>query len=235
MLDEAVILAGGFGTRLRDVVSDLPKPMAPVCGKPFLHYLLRYLEGQGIRRVVLSVGYMHEKIEAYFGKRYGGIDVDYFIEHEPLGTGGGIRAALTKCTSKQVLVLNGDSFFEIPLLPFFTSHATAAADASLALRHVEDASRYGTVITQESNVTHFREKTGLQQPGDINAGVYILPRQRFLEETPEGKNFSIEREFFEPMIGVWKLHAYAADGYFIDIGIPADYHKANEDFRHFRY
>lgn len=235
MLDEAIILAGGFGTRLRDVISDLPKPMAPVAGKPFLHYLLRNLKAQGITRVVLSTGYLHEKIESYFGDNYEGLTISYVVEREPLGTGGGIRAALEKCTSEFVLVLNGDSYFDFPLLPYFTFFSSSNADAALALRQVEDASRYGMITVENGQVNAFHEKSGHAAPGFINAGVYILPRERYMNETPAAKNFSIERDFFEPKAATWKLAAHAAEGYFIDIGIPADYHKANEDFRHFRY
>src|SRR4051812_4918576 len=115
MIREAIILAGGFGTRLRSVIADLPKPLAPVNGQPFLHYLFRYLQHYKIEKAVLSVGYLSEKVEAHFGKNYLGIDIEYAHEKEPLGTGGGIRLAMEKCSGAHVLVLNGDTFFDVPL------------------------------------------------------------------------------------------------------------------------
>ncbi|TND01829.1 MAG: D-glycero-alpha-D-manno-heptose 1-phosphate guanylyltransferase [Bacteroidetes bacterium] len=240
MLEEAVILAGGFGTRLRDVVNDLPKPMAPVCGKPFLEYLFRYLQHQGVRRVVLSVGYLHEKIENHFGKRFGEIEIDYFVEKEPLGTGGGIRAGLTKCKSEQVLVLNGDTFFDIPLSRLESVQSHECRVATIALHKVQDASRYGTVEIKEGTplIAGFREKDSTKKGESyINAGVYIIERQKFLAMTPENTAFSLETDFFIPSLEKSPV-CYAVfndNPYFIDIGIPSDYQKANEDFRQFRY
>lgn len=240
MLEEAVILAGGFGTRLRDVIADVPKPMAPVCGQPFLEYLFRYLKQQGIRHVVLSVGYLHEKIENHFGDRFDGIRIDYFVEKEPLGTGGGIRAALTRCSSAQVLVLNGDTFFDIPADALLAVHEKEKTVASIALHRVPDASRYGTVEVEQDrpHISAFREKDpSVHGAALINAGVYVFDRVRFLEMTAEGKPFSLETDFFKPVLEKEPVAfaTFAPETYFIDIGIPSDYQKANDDFKQFRY
>jgi len=231
MIKEAIILAGGFGTRLRPVISDLPKPMAPVNGKPFLHYLLSYLRHSGIEKAVLSVGYMAEKIEAHFGKNYSGIAIGYARENEPLGTGGGIRLAMEQCAGAQALVLNGDTFFNVPLGQFSEAHLNHAADATLALRKVHDGSRYGTIETQESRIVSFREKNpGAKGEALINGGVYALRKDVFFELTEANKNFSIEQDFFAQYANKLWLQAFPSDAYFIDIGIPEDYARAQKEF-----
>src|SRR6476620_436176 len=128
MITEAIILAGGLGTRLRSVVSDLPKSMAHVNGKPFLHYLFVHLKKYNVSKVVLSVGYMADKVEEFFGNEYLGIKVEYAFEKEQLGTGGGIRLAMEKCSGAHVLALNGDSFFNVPLDSFFEKHLGGSSD-----------------------------------------------------------------------------------------------------------
>ncbi len=231
MLKEAIILAGGFGTRLKEVVSEVPKPMAPVNGIPFLDYLIRYLKHYGIEKIILSVGHQSEKIISHYGD-----DFTYSIEKEPLGTGGGIRLALEKCKNTNVLVLNGDSFFDIDLHAFYNKHNDAISDCSLALRMVDDAARYGTLQLGELDViTQFKEKTNINKPGLINAGIYLLDRQVFLDETPEKKNFSIEKDFFEKKLQEINLYGFTFKGYFIDIGIPTDYQRAQNDFKEFKY
>ncbi len=236
MIAEAIILAGGFGTRLKSVVFDVPKPMADVNGKPFLDYQLLYLKHFGIKKVILSVGHLHEKISSHYGNNFEGIEIDYAIENAPLGTGGGIRMAMEKCNSKTVLVLNGDSFFDINLNSFYSQHNTFLADCSLALRKVENAGRYGT-IKQGSNctITSFKEKTGEEIPGLINAGIYMLNKEIYLKKTPAVKNFSIEKDFFEKKLNELNIFGFPYNGYFIDIGIPEDLEKAQHDFKEFKY
>jgi D-glycero-alpha-D-manno-heptose 1-phosphate guanylyltransferase len=230
MIREAVILAGGFGTRLRAVVSDLPKPMAPVNGKPFLHYVLAHLEAAGIERVVLSVGYLADKIEAYFGQRYGNLTLVYSLESTPLGTGGGIRLGLTHCTTDTVLVLNGDSFFAVPVANYVAAHAQSGAVASLALRRVEDGARYGTLLLDGNRITAFREKSDeVTGPSLINGGVYLLNREHFLVHTPADQAFSIEYDFFARHASSLNFNGFVTDGYFIDIGIPEDYARAQSE------
>ncbi|MCC6372708.1 MAG: nucleotidyltransferase family protein [Bacteroidia bacterium] len=236
MIDTALILAGGFGTRLQTVVSDLPKPMAPINGEPFLNYQLRYLKHYGIKKVVLSLGYLHQKIENHYQQSFEGISVHYVIEEHPLGTGGGIRLAMEKCNSEFVFALNGDSFFDVNLIDFYNQHKQSEADVSLALREVEDAARYGTIVTNtQHKIISFKEKSGQFAAGTINAGVYILNTQTFLKETNANTNFSIEKDFFEKKLNELKLCGFKADGYFIDIGIPEDYSKAQHDFKEFKY
>lgn len=236
MTTTAVILAGGFGSRLQSMVNKVPKPMAPVNNAPFLHYQLRYLKHFGIRKVVFSVGYLHEIIVQQYKNSFLDIEISYAIEKEPLGTGGGIRLALEKCEADSVLVLNGDSFFDFNLRTFYQLHINGRTTISLALRHVDDASRYGTIKTDERHkVISFLEKGSQKIAGNINAGVYLLDRNFFLENTPKTKNFSIEKDFFETGLNTFQINAYEFDGYFIDIGIPEDYQKAQNDFEGFKY
>ncbi|MFL5753461.1 MAG: nucleotidyltransferase family protein [Bacteroidia bacterium] len=231
-LNEAIILAGGFGTRLKEVINDLPKPMAPVNGKPFLAHLLLYLKKYSIGKVILSTGYLSEKIEEYFGREYEEIQIVYSKEESPMGTGGGIKLAMGKCVSDVVLVMNGDSFFDIDINEFYARHRWNRADFSIALRKVENAARYGTIgLHEEDRILFFQEKNGEEKAGLINGGVYLLKRDLFQKNTPLGEAFSIERDFFETFINRFSFHGYISKGYFIDIGIPEDYSKAQDELK----
>lgn len=236
MLKEAIILAGGFGTRLQSIVNDVPKPMAPVNREPFLNYIFYYLKFYKIEHVVLSTGYLSEKISGFYGNEFFGIKISYTREVEPLGTGGGIRLAMEKCNTDDVLVLNGDSFFDVDLSNYSKQHLNKKADCSLALRKVENAARYGTTeFGLDNNIAGFKEKDDQEQPGLINGGVYILNRKLFLDLTEPLKAFSIEKDFYEKRLNELKIFGYEYDGYFIDIGIPDDYKKAQLDFKNFKY
>jgi len=236
MLHTAIILAGGFGTRLQSVFTDLPKPLAPVNGIPFLDYLLRYLKHFGLKKIILSVGYLSEKIEAHYHSLFNGLEIFYAEEKIPMGTGGGIRLALETCDEKDVLVLNGDSFFDMDLEDFFKNHISSAAAFSLALRQVQHAGRYGTIKkNNDDKIISFEEKNGIDQSGFINAGVYVLNKELFLKNTPAEKNFSIEKDFFEKKLDNFNMKGFEFEGYFIDIGVPEDYHKAQHDFKGFKY
>lgn len=236
MLKEAIILAGGFGTRLQSVVTDVPKPMAPVNQEPFLNYIFNYLKFFKIEHVVLSTGYLSEKISEYYGSEFHGIKISYTKEVDPLGTGGGIRLAMEKCNTADVLVLNGDSFFDVDLYAFNKQHEVMQADCSLAIRKVKNAVRYGTIeLGLNNSIVAFKEKDSLEKPGLINGGVYILNRKLFLEKTQSGKSFSIEKDFYENCVNELKIFGYEYDGFFIDIGIPDDYKKAQVDFKNFKY
>ncbi|MBL7921623.1 MAG: nucleotidyltransferase family protein [Bacteroidia bacterium] len=236
MITTAIILAGGFGTRLQSVVSDLPKPMAPVNDQPFLNYQLNYLKHYGIKKVILSLGYLPEKIKDFYGYNFNGIEIEYVIEKDPLGTGGGIRLALEKCTAEKVFVLNGDSFFDVELNKFYKLHTTNNSEISLALRKVNNAARYGTIEKDKnSRIISFIEKKGVEKEGLINGGVYILDKKIYSTLTPANKNFSIEKDFFEKQLQVIQIKGYEFEGYFIDIGIPEDYAKAQHDFKGFKY
>jgi len=231
----AIILAGGFGTRLQSVVTDVPKPMAPINSIPFLTYQFNYLKHFGINHIVLSVGYLNEKIRAYYQDSFEGITIQYVIEDTPLGTGGGIRKAMELCTDEWVLALNGDSFFDVDLKKFQAEHSANHSQISLTLRKVADAARYGTIELNKNRITSFKEKNNVNAPGLINGGVYILNKKLFLDSTPLNANFSIEKDFFETNIHQLHINGFEFDGYFIDIGIPEDYKQAQHDFKEFKY
>ena len=236
MLKEAIILAGGFGTRLQSVVSDVPKPMAPINSIPFLNYIFDYLKFYKIEHVVLSTGYLSEKISEYYKEEFNGIKISYTKEETPLGTGGGIHLAMLTCNTKNVLVLNGDSFFDVNLNKYCNQHTTFHSDCSLALRKVDNAARYGTIKLGDMNVIKkFKEKDSIEKEGLINGGVYILNRELFLAKTMANNPFSIEKDFYETKINALNIFGFEYDGYFIDIGIPEDYTKAQDDFKRFTY
>ena len=228
-IKEAIILAGGFGTRLQGVVKDLPKPMAPVNGRPFLTYILDYLIDYEYQRVVLSVGYLHEKIVDYFGEKYKTLEIDYAVEEEPLGTGGGILFAMSKCTSDNVLVINGDTMFKVDLDAFEHFHQEKNSLLSIVLREVEDVSRYGSVtISKDNLIALFAEKQVTFGRGYINGGVYLINRKIF-EKYPQPKKFSFEKDLMTKYYTQECFYAMPSDGYFIDIGIPEDYARAQRE------
>lgn len=236
MLKEAIILAGGFGTRLQSVVNDVPKPMAPINNEPFLKYVFDYLKYYNIQHVVLSTGYLAEKISEYYQEEYQGIKISYTKEETPLGTGGGIRLAMTKCTTSDVLVLNGDSFFDVDIHSHYKNHIINKADCTLALRKVDNAARYGTIALGNSNkIDAFKEKDNLEQAGLINGGVYIISSKLYLNKTEANTAFSIEKDFYEKRMKELQIFGFEYEGYFIDIGIPEDYKKAQDDFKNFNY
>ncbi len=229
---EAIILAGGLGTRLRSLIKDLPKCMVPIDGHPFLHYLLEYLKRQGIRRIILSLGYLHETVEKWITRTstLSEFEFVYSIEQEPLGTGGAIKLALTQAIGNQVLILNGDTLFDVDIPALVTAHRQRGATLSMALKPMEHFDRYGTVTTDgEGRVTAFHEKRFCSQ-GMINGGVYILQTTNSLfDGTPS--RFSFETEILEKQVDSGNLYGFPDNGYFIDIGIPSDYAKAEADFK----
>ncbi len=229
MLKEAIILAGGFGTRLKEVVADVPKPMAPINGKPFLEYILEFAIQQKIEKVVLSTGYKHEVIEEYFGNQFKSISIRYAHETEPLGTGGAIQFALQKCHEDQVAVLNGDTFFNIDLSLFLTKHLKEKSEFSIASKKMFHFDRYGIIQTNNNRITAFEEKKVVEE-GCINAGTYMVNRKLFLSLNLPQK-FSMEKDYMEKYFASKHFYAFEFDGYFIDIGIPEDYNKAQKDFK----
>ena len=236
MLNTAIILAGGRGTRLKTIISDLPKPMAPIMNVPFLTYQLNYLKYFGIKKVIFSVGYLSEKIIAHYNQSFENISIEYSIEKNPLGTGGGIRMAMSNLNEDLVLILNGDSFFDLDLKQFYNLHLEQKAEFSLALRYVNNSERYGNIEFNSSNqITSFIEKNQLNQSGYINAGVYILSKKLYLQNTKPDINFSIEKDFFEKQLNQLIIKGFEFKDYFIDIGIPEDYLKAQDDFKEFKY
>jgi D-glycero-alpha-D-manno-heptose 1-phosphate guanylyltransferase len=231
MINEAIVLAGGFGTRLQSVVKDVPKPMAPVNNKPFLEYILNDAANNGINRCVLSVGYKSESIINHFGNSFKGIELEYAEEKTPLGTGGGLFFAMSKTRNNQVLVLNGDTRFDLNVYKAFEFHLNKKASVTICLKPMTDTSRYGTVTLDESKkVIAFKEKNPGVGAGLINAGVYIFNKDSWDAVPGLNGNFSLEKDFFEPVLNTLPVYGYEEDAYFIDIGIPEDYEKAQREF-----
>lgn len=230
---EAIILAGGLGTRLQGVINDLPKSMASVNGHPFLEYLLNYLLGQNVHKIILSVGHKKDLIREYFKDHYKGMKISYAIEEEPLGTGGGIKNAFSQVEDNLAFVVNGDSLFRIDFKAMLRTHNASGADLTLALRFQEDTARYGTVqINNEKRISGFSEKNPDSGSGYINGGVYLINNE-FLERENFPRKFSMEKDCFEKYYGKAKIFAYISRGYFLDIGVPDDYQKAQDDFKEF--
>ncbi len=228
---EAIVLAGGFGTRLQSVVSNVPKPMAEVQKKPFLEHILIYLQQNGIDRVILSVGYKHQIIADYFKHSFAGMAIEYIVEDTPLGTGGAILKAWSSIQQENVFVINGDTFFNVDLNSLLSKHLGFQADLTLSLRHMENFDRYGSVeIDEKFKVSDFKEKQFVTQ-GHINGGIYVLNRELFSAfDLP--RQFSFE-EFMQENIHDLNIYASIFDNYFIDIGIPEDYQKAQSELVHY--
>lgn len=218
---EAIILAGGFGTRLRSLVPDLPKPMAPVAGKPFLEIILARLARKGLRRVILSVGYQAEIIKSHFGSRFAEMDIDYAHEDTPLGTGGALCFAMSRCRAGVVLVLNGDTFLNIDPERAMREWELHHEPLIFGVRSA-DTSRYGRLeVGKGGHITGFLEK-GQRGPGIINAGNYLFPVTLFAgRNLPE--SFSLEHDFLMREISHRPFRLFPAENPFIDIGVPEDY------------
>ncbi len=227
---ECIILAGGLGTRLREAVPGLPKAMAPVAGKPFLSYLINYLRMQGIDQFIFSLGYRSEAIIDFLEKEYPLLQYKCVIEEEPLGTGGAVQLAMKQAVTDQVLVVNGDTFYEVDLEGMFAFHNSVKAGCTMVLKPMKQFDRYGLVELDEAGqVISFREKQYYDE-GLINGGVYLVDRQSFLSHSfPE--KFSFEKDYLEPNAGKDVLYGKLDEGYFIDIGIPGDFQKADRDFQ----
>lgn len=221
---EAIILAGGFGTRLQSVVSDVPKPMAPVAGKPFLEYILEELNKQGFTKAILAVGYKKECIMDYFHSQYKNIKLIYSVENEPLGTGGCIQKAMEYVEEDFVFVLNGDTMFKIDF-----NKMAQLKELSIACKKMVQFDRYGEITIEKGVITSFAEKRYVEE-GYINGGIYYLPKTIFQAFTFP-KRFSIEKDLFEQHVRDLMIKVYLSDDYFIDIGIPTDYAQAQEDFK----
>lgn len=232
MIKEAIILAGGLGTRLRSVVSDVPKCMALIGKKPFLHYLIEFLQKNGIENFIFSVGYLHEVIEKYLQENYPHLPYKISLETEPLGTGGAIKLAAEKTSQKNVLVCNGDTFYKIDVDQLNEFHLDKDASCTLCLKPMYDFDRYGVVeLNNDQSIKTFKEKT-FYSSGLINGGIYVLNIPEFLQENLPEK-FSFEKDYLEKKVqldGVKaELYGMIQDSYFIDIGIPEDYEKAQKE------
>jgi D-glycero-alpha-D-manno-heptose 1-phosphate guanylyltransferase len=221
---EAIILAGGFGTRLQSVVSDVPKPMAPVNGKPFLHYLVAHLAKNGVSRIVLCTGYLHETIERYFGEIYLGVDMAYSLEKEPLGTGGALVEALPLVKNEVFLLLNGDTFFGISPASLSELRLRTNADIAVALVNLPFRDRYGSVQLKDNRIVSFGEK-GVATQGPANGGVYLV-RKSVIQALDLPHKFSFEKDVLEKRCGTLSIAGIVLWAYFVDIGIPEDYLRA---------
>lgn len=230
MIRECIILAGGLGTRLRSAVPDLPKCMAPVAGKPFLAWVIDYYRNQGIDRFILALGYMHETIETFIAEQYPDLDVSFSVEYEPLGTGGAIRLACVHTFDENVLVLNGDTIFTVKLDELSEFHLSNNSDCTLTLKPMKEFDRYGVVsLLPDQHIESFQEKQYYAE-GLINGGVYALNVESFMELPFEDK-FSFEKDYLELYYTKQNVYGLVQDEYFIDIGIPADFERANQEFR----
>jgi len=218
---DVIILAGGLGTRLRSVVSDLPKCMAPVNGRPFLQILIDRLRKQGNGRIILSTGYLSEVIEAWVREQYPDPQISIIREETPLGTGGAIRAALALSQAENVLICNGDTLFDVDVPALFNHHRQMKADCTVALKPMVNFDRYGRVeLGEDGWIMAFREKEPCAE-GLINGGVYVLRRQSLLQiDLPE--KFSFE----EGYLSKHRIAGMVQNAYFIDIGIPEDFERA---------
>ena len=224
---EAVVLAGGFGTRLRAVVPDLPKPMAPVAGRPFLEILLSMLARKGVQRAVLSLGYQADLIVHHFGGRYAGIELVSEIETEPLGTGGALRAALSRCESDAALVVNGDTFLDLELDALAARWLRRRAPLIVG-RAVEDTARFGRLDVSGDALLGFAAR-GAGGPGVINMGHYVLPTALFEGQGALPKSFSFEAGFLALRARELGFEIFVTEGLFIDIGVPEDYARAQRE------
>jgi D-glycero-alpha-D-manno-heptose 1-phosphate guanylyltransferase len=222
---DAVVLAGGLGTRLRPVVSDVPKPMAPVNGRPFLELLLGYWKAQGVRRFILSIGHLAEKIVRHFGAQWQGAEISYAHETRPLGTGGGLLLAAPLVRSEELLVLNGDTFFAVDLEGLARFHREHQADCTISLFHTDDAKRYmGLGIAEDGRV----RELAASGSGVANGGVYVFNAQTLRDLAwQRGQKASLEADLLpEGLRSGWRVFGRRCDAAFIDIGVPEDYRRA---------
>jgi D-glycero-alpha-D-manno-heptose 1-phosphate guanylyltransferase len=228
-VNECIILAGGLGTRLKEAVPGLPKCLAPVAGKPFLSYIIDYLRMQGIERFVFSLGYLFGEVENYLQSSYPTLDHYVVIEDSPLGTGGALLPALQKVKTENVLIVNGDTLFKINLLSLSEIHFKNNAECTLALKPMQDFERYGVVeMDDNGKIISFREKQFYAE-GLINGGCYLLNKTSFVNRKLSEK-FSFEKDYLERFAAEGKFYGDEQKGYFIDIGIPEDFNKSQQDF-----
>ena len=229
---EVIILAGGLGTRLRSVVDKVPKCMAPVAGKPFLWYILKYLTRYNVTHVILSVGYLREVIYKWIDEVRNEFPFafDYAVEKVPLGTGGGIRLALQQSVANEVIILNGDTFFDVNLIHLMEEHRRMDSSLTVALKPMTEFDRSGAVeYSGDGRIIAFHEKVYCKQ-GLINGGVYVIDKLKLsLDNQPE--KFSFESAVMEKQCQYGNLYGVISNGYFRDIGVPEDYKQANDDFK----
>jgi NDP-sugar pyrophosphorylase family protein len=226
----ALVLAGGLGKRLGPATDKCPKVLLGINGRPFLMYLLDKLVRSGIRRAVLCTGHQAHLVSSAIGGSFGNLHIVYSCEPEPLGTAGALRLALRKTRGDDILVLNGDSYFDADLRPFALRHKKAGSRLSMLLAHVRDVGRFGSIRTNaKDEVVQFSEKGPGTAPGWINAGIYLFQRP-VLQSLPAGKNISLERDVLPANVGN-RFHAFRCQGHFIDIGTPESFAEAEPFFQ----
>jgi mannose-1-phosphate guanylyltransferase len=228
---DVLVLAGGLGTRLDGVLTDLPKILAPIDGRPFLDYLLHWLSGHGVTRVVLGLGHRAGAAQEYVTQHHWpGLEVVPIVEPQPLGTAGAVTFALPYLHSDPVMVMNGDTVVEADLVAFLASYRRNAAAASVLCARVADAGRYGSIeIDSADRIARFREKgSAAGSPGWVNAGVYLFGRA-MLQQIATLQRGSLERDVLERM-PAGSIHVHRAEGRFLDIGTPESLAQAPEFF-----
>jgi mannose-1-phosphate guanylyltransferase len=228
---QALVLAGGEGTRLRPLTYTTPKPVLPLAGRPFLSFMLDWARGHGVEEVILSCGFLSDAVRHVLGDIYDGMRLRYVVEEEPLGTAGPVRLAYDQgILEGRLLVLNGDVLTDIDLTAELAQHERTGARVTLALYAVEDTASYGVVPTDdEGRVEAFIEKGDAEPPTNrINAGAYVVERDVVAERIAAGRPVSFEREVFPGLVGDG-LYGYPAAGYWIDIGTPERYLEATWD------
>jgi D-glycero-alpha-D-manno-heptose 1-phosphate guanylyltransferase len=228
---EAIILAGGLGTRLASKLDGIPKAMAPVAGRPFLEILVNQLKCVGCSRALLSVGHLRSVIQDHFGASFRGLPLEYVVEEVPLGTGGAIRKALLAANAESVLVLNGDTFLQLDYAAMLRFHAAERSAITMAITYQPNIARYGGVLLEGNRIVGYVEK-GRAGPGWINAGIYVLPKAMAWPPTLSEK-FSFEVDFLVPEVGRLAPSAYKVDGFFLDIGVPEDLDRAQTELAGF--
>ena len=235
MLKEAIILAGGFGTRLKDVTGDTPKPMALINNRPFLEYQLSFLDSWGVNHVILSLGYKADIIKNYFGDKFKNIELTYSIEKEPLGTGGAIKLAFSEIRGHAAFALNGDTLFDVNLKRLTDCMRIRNSKFCIALRYSWEPDRYGSVeLDKNAMIVKFYEKGKDGDENLINGGLYAINKDYFLNlDLPD--KFSVEKDFFEKYYKTEQLFGFRCHSYFIDIGIPSDFQKAQDEFKSLPY
>jgi D-glycero-alpha-D-manno-heptose 1-phosphate guanylyltransferase len=229
----AIILAGGMGTRLRSVVTDVPKPMAPINGRPFLEHQMDYWIKHGVTQFVISVGYMKEVIMDHFGGSYRNTPLTYAVEEQPLGTGGGLLLAANGL-SEPFLVLNGDTFFEVDLIKLRTFHAEKSSEWTFSLFKANEANRYmGMDVNNNGEIVSLKS-TKANLGHLANGGVYLMNPTVFEKLTFKlGHKLSLEDDLLSAFLKQGgKLFGTPFNGAFIDIGIPHDYYRAAEVLNH---
>lgn len=224
----SIILAGGLGTRLRSAVPDLPKCMAPILAKPFIGYLMDYLIRQGVTKFIAALGYKHQLVEQYLATQYNGIDISFSVETEPLGTGGAIALACSTTEDEDLFVVNGDTFFAADLEVLQLAHTKSGSSCTLVLKPMKNFDRYGNVVLNENNIVTLFEEKKFTTEGLINGGVYALKASALLQSSLPSA-FSFENDFLTPSIQLGNIAGIVQDNYFIDIGIPEDFERAQTE------